>query len=283
MTRVPDDDSRPGSATSLLRTIVGLYLREVGGWMPVAGLIALMDDLGVAPTLSRTAVARVKQRGLLIAERTDRGAGYRLAADAVPMLEAGDRRIFTPRRMSEGDPWCVVSFSLPEDRRAQRHQLRRRLRFIGCGTVSQGLWICPASLTGEVEQIVDELELRDFVALFTATDITTHGTIAEWWDLEAITTIHETFAAQIADQAKRTPFSAYVTGIDAWRPIPYLDPGLPSSMLPTDWIGDRSEHLFRQMQNLAVPALQHVVETVHRASRERVSSSTPASHGTMNV
>ncbi len=277
MNRVTDDDSRPGSATSLLRTVVGLYLRDVGGWMPVAGLIALMDDLGVAPALSRTAVTRVKQRGLLVAERTDRGAGYRLAADAVPMLEAGDRRIFTPRRMNEGDPWCLVSFSLPEKHRAKRHQLRRRLRFIGCGIVSQGLWICPATLTTEVGQIVAELELGDFVTLFTATEARATGTIADWWDLDAIAELHRTFAESITANEDFSPFRAYVTGIDAWRPIPYLDPGLPSALLPADWIGNRSEQLFGRLQRFAGPARQHVLTTLVRELR------TAAAHGTMNV
>ncbi|MBG6056362.1 phenylacetic acid degradation operon negative regulatory protein [Salinibacterium sp. CAN_S4] len=278
MNRVPDDDSRPGSATSLLRTVAGLYLRDVGGWMPVSGLIALMDDLGVPSALSRTAVARVKQRGLLVAERTDRGAGYRLAPDAAPMLEAGDRRIFTPRRMREGDPWCLVSFSLPEERRADRHQLRRRLRFIGCGTVSQGLWICPAFLASEVEQIIEELNLAAFVTLFTATEISTPGSVADCWDLDGIAGLHRSFADHLAAHDHESPFRAYVTGIDAWRPIPYLDPGLPSSLLPTHWIGDHSEQLFRQLQErLAEPARQHVIATLGG------SGAGVAAHGTMNV
>ena len=258
MSRVADDDSRPGSATSLLRTIVGLYMRELGGWMPVANLVALMHELGVAAPAARTAVARVKQKGLLVA---DRGAGYRLADDAVPMLEAGDRRIFTPRRMREGDPWCLVSFSIPESRRALRHQLRRRLQFIGCGTVSQGLWVCPGYLAGEVEQILDELEVREYCSVFTATEVRASGTISQWWDLEAIATLHDTFAASIDEGDD--PFRAWVRGVDAWRPIPYLDPGLPRELLPLDWAGYRSEQLFAQLRSrFETAALRHARRVV---------------------
>lgn len=278
MNRVPDDDSRAGSATSLLRTIAGLYFREVGGWMPVAGLIALMHDLGVPAAAARTAVARVKQRGLLVAERTDHSAGYRLSVDAIPMLEVGDRRIFTPRRMTLGDPWCLISFSLPEERRAERHQLRRRLSFIGCGTVAQALWVCPGFLTTEVEQIVDELDLARCVTLFTATEITTAGTITDWWDLESIAELHRGFAAHVEQSGHESAFRSYVSGIDAWRPIPYLDPGLPSALLPPDWVGHQSERLFRTLQDeLAEPARQHMMATLGRERHPR-----PA-RGTMNV
>ena len=46
MSAVLDDmDSRPGSTTSLLRTVIGLYLRDAGGWMSSDRLIELMQAL----------------------------------------------------------------------------------------------------------------------------------------------------------------------------------------------------------------------------------------------
>ena len=53
MTPVLDDMvSRPGSTVSLLRTVVGLYLRDAGGWMPTRALLELMAALGVPALLS---------------------------------------------------------------------------------------------------------------------------------------------------------------------------------------------------------------------------------------
>jgi phenylacetic acid degradation operon negative regulatory protein len=142
MTPVLDDlDSRPGSTTSLLRTVVGLYLRRLGGWIPVADLIQLMEDLDVPAPRTRTAVVRLKRKSLLVPRTVDRVIGYDLHPDAPAMLAAGDRRIFQPRSMAPDDAWCLVSFSLPEELRDVRHQLRRRLDGIGCGTDSPALWI----------------------------------------------------------------------------------------------------------------------------------------------
>jgi hypothetical protein len=185
-----DMDSRPGSTTSLLRTIVGIYVRELGGWVSVADLLELMDALGVPDPRTRTAIVRVKKKGLLVPETRDRVAGYRLVDEAVPMLARGDRRVYYPRSMSADSAWCLVSFSIPEENRHLRHQLRRRLHWIGCGTVSPALWICPAYLLEEVEEILAELEVREHATVFVTERPRVAGPLAEavaqWWDLDEI-------------------------------------------------------------------------------------------------
>lgn len=260
-----DIDARPGSAVSLLRTVVGLYLRRQGGWMPVAALVLVLQHLGLDPSGARTAISRVKAAGLLVPEARGDVKGYALAAGAEPMLAAGDRRIFHPRRMSRGERWCLISFSLPEERRAVRHQLRRRLQFIGCGTVSAGLWICPATLTGEVEQILADLGVRDEATLFETGD-PRPLTPASWWDLDALAALHREFAAGTEPlRAEPDPLIRYARGIDLWRPIPYLDPGLPEHLLPADWPGRRSEQVYTELAQLA-PAAEARLDLLLRAS-----------------
>jgi len=260
-----DIDARPGSTASLLRTVIGLYLRPLGGWIAASALVALAGDLGIPEAQARTGITRLKQKGLLLAER--RGtSGYGLNPAAVPMLERGDRRIFEIRRMTDADPWCLVSFSIPESARSVRHQLRRRLQWIGAGVVSPALWICPGHLQGEVEQILDDLGARGWATLFQASTPSTPGTLrdaaATWWNLGALRKEHEAFHASLADLPTE-PFAAYVRLIDAWRVLPYVDPGLPPSMLPEDWPGERSVEAFDRLSAaLAGPAWVHVQSPV---------------------
>ncbi|WP_244632613.1 hypothetical protein [Microbacterium sp. Se63.02b] len=162
-----DIDARPGSTASLLRTLVGLFLRPLGGWISAADLVALAGDLGIESAAARTGIARLKQKGLLIAERSG-PIGYRLNPAAISMLERGDRRIFRMREMTDADTWCLVSFSIPESARSIRHQLRRRLHWIGAGVVSPALWICPGHLQAEALQILEELDARRWATLFQA-------------------------------------------------------------------------------------------------------------------
>ncbi len=262
-----DIDSRPGSATSLLRTIVGSYLRGLGGWASIAELIRLMDAVGVSAAHTRTAVLRVKAKGLLLPEVRGGPSGYRLSPDAVPMLERGDRRIFGFRQQRDGDPWCLVSFSLPESERAARHQLRKRLRWIGCGTVATGLWICPAFLTGEVEEILTDLDVRDAATLFITGTPQPAGSLADavtgWWDLDQLAGLHtafiEAFGTWGQAEDPRSAFASYVVMLDRWRIIPYLDPGLQPAALPADWPGFRSVTLFERLTGELAPAAERFV------------------------
>ena len=250
-----DMDSRPGSTTSLLRTIVGLYFRRVDGWMSTGQMIALMAALDVPEPAARNAITRMKKKGLLDSRVLDRVNGYHLADGAVEMLQKGDRRIFFPRNMRPDDAWCLISFSVPEDQRPLRHQLRRRLHWIGAGIVSTALWICPDFLAGEVEDIVDEVGVRDYVTLFRTERPRVSGdlraAVAEWWDLGALETLHREFIASAAaatvagaEVAPGEAFARYIRGVDSWRTIPYLDPGLPLDLLPADWPGAESARIF---------------------------------------
>jgi phenylacetic acid degradation operon negative regulatory protein len=272
---VDDYSSRPGSAASLVLTIVGLYLRRVGGWIPTAGLVSLADEVGSPGPLTRTAIARLKKRGILAAARRDGVSGYALRPEAVRMLERGDRRIFAPRNMPADGAWCLISFSLPEDQRQVRHQLRRRLSWIGCGIVAPALWICPDFLSDEVEEILRELGIRSAATVFRTelprVDGRIEEAIAQWWDLPAIDALHRDFIKTMdgllpASPSSAEAFRAYVAGIDAWRVIPYLDPGLPLALLPADWPGRESATLFAEFSDrLADPAWHHVRHVVAAA------------------
>lgn len=241
-----DFDSRPGSATSLLRTIIGLYLRELGGWISTAHLIALLELLDIPASSTRMAVTRLKKKGLLTAEDRNGAVGYRIADDTLAMLERGDRRIFTPRRMTADDGWLLLSFSIAESERDRRHQLRKRLSGIGCGTVTAALWIAPGYLADEIGGILDSLDLRSSTTLFSSPDTRTTREVATWWDLDALAHLHRAFITEVA-QSSGTDFARYIRGIDAWRSIPYLDPGLPLELLPVDWPGIESERLFAEL------------------------------------
>ena len=259
-----DFDSRPGSATSLLRTFIGSQLRQLGGWISSAQLVHIMEALGVSANGARSAITRVKSKGLLVSEIVNGQQGYRVSDEAVPMLESGDRRIFSFRQQPEDGNWCLISFSIPESRRDARHQLRRQLGWIGCGTVATGLWICPAPLKDEVLEILDDLDLRGCATLFIAgrpeADRSLEESAAQWWDLDRLRDLHERFLEQHSDPigpdaSDAEAFARYIHALDQWRVIPYLDPGLPDSALPSGWPGHASLALFgRISRSLAARA-----------------------------
>ncbi|WP_285115265.1 PaaX family transcriptional regulator C-terminal domain-containing protein [Leifsonia sp. fls2-241-R2A-40a] len=247
-----DLEASSGSATALLRTVVGSILRPIGGWMSAAGAVRLMDDLGIPAATARSSLARLCSRGVLRREQRDGVAGYAVDPAAVPMLQSGDARIYGER--VEASAWCLVSFSFPEHRRASRDRLRRRLAALGCGSVADGLWIAPAGLEEEVAHAAQSPDGDAAVVLFT--DAVPRGDLAEglsrWYDLPAIRAVHESFLAHFgaapapADDAQA--FALWMRALDEWRVIPYRDPGLPSDVLPGDWPGAASAGLFRRLR-----------------------------------
>ena len=52
-------------------------------------------------------------------------------------------------------------------------------------------------------------------------------------------------------------FADYTRVLTAWRPIPYLDPGLPAEFLPRGWPGTSATALFYGLHDrLARPAME---------------------------
>jgi len=269
-----DIDAAPGSTTSLLRTIVATSLRRIGGWIAVADLITLMRAIDVPDTRTRNALSRLKAKGLVVPEPHGKVTGYRLSDAAVPMIERGDRRIYSPRFMGVRDRWCLISYSVPEEQRDLRHQLRRRLSWIGCGSVSPALWICPGFLVDEVEEILTDLGLNARATVFLADEIRgdkpARVAVALWWDLGAIRALHDVFLTAHADQVRaavRQPsperaFAVAIRGLDSWRPIPYVDPGLPDWLLPEDWPARNSIPVFEELRDRLLPHAHAYVEQV---------------------
>ena len=258
LSELDDLDARPGSTTSLVRTIVGLYLRELGGWISSAHLIALMDALGTKPQVTRTAISRLKKKGILDQQERDGTTGLELTATGERILARGDRRIFEPRSMAANGSWCLTSYSIPESQRERRHQLRKYLQGIGGGLVAPGLWIFPDYLRAEVWEILRVLGLEDHATIIVSNVLEFTGTpqalAAAWWDLDALAALHHRFLEQNGAVAEAgfpnagDSFAAYVRAIDSWRTIPYLDPGLPDGYLPGNWPGHRSAGLFLEIQ-----------------------------------
>lgn len=264
--RREDLEARSGSATALLRTVVGAVLRPIGGWMSAAGAVALMSALDVPAATARSSLARLCARGVLVREPRDGVAGYALDPAAVPMLERGDLRIFGERTAADADRWCLVSFSFPEHQRSRRHQLRTRLAALGCGTVADGLWIGPASLEPELAESVREFGAELFVGARPAAEL--RAGLSRWYDLDGIRAVHETFLDRFAPAASRLPadprdaFALWVRVLDEWRVIPYRDPGLPAAGLPDDWPGAASRALFARLRDaLQEPAVGYAARS----------------------
>lgn len=256
-------------------TIYGLYAREVGGWLSVGSLIRLMARLGVEEPAVRSAISRLKRRGILEARKVDGRAGYALSDTARAILDEGDRRIFGRQRATLADGWVLAVFSVPESERAHRHTLRSRLSWLGFGSVGPGVWIAPAHLLDEARDTLQRHGLTGYVNLFGATHLgfgTPQEEVAQWWDLDELDRQNQEFTEQFAPvlagwrrrrkDDEGQAFADYVDVLTAWRRLPYLDPGLAPELLPKNWSGARAEELFFTLHQRLAPAAHAYVDEV---------------------
>jgi phenylacetic acid degradation operon negative regulatory protein len=251
----------------LILSLFGLYARDEANWLSVRSLIALMEDLDVDAAATRSSVSRLKKRGVLEPARSDGQAGYRLSSSALAVVREGDARIWTRPRAAVDDGWLMVVFSVPEAQRGKRHELRSLLTRLGFGAAAPGVWIAPGTAYDETLAALDRAELTSYTELFRG-DYLGSGPaevrVGEWWDLPAIAALYDEFLADHRSlTGLRSPdparaFSAYVPMLTAWRRLPYLDPGIPLDLLPTDWPGIRAGELFAELDGrLREPAAKH--------------------------
>lgn len=282
----PLPDTPEGSSTdierrrprSLIVSFFGSYARDVGGWIGVSDLIALMAGLDVDGPAVRSAVSRLKRRGLLTPERLGGVAGYRLSEQGRRILAEGEQRIFGHRVARVQDGWVLVVFSVPESERRRRHALRAQLTRLGFGTTAAGVWIAPAHLAEQARAALRDLGLEEHAELFHASyldfrDLT--ASVSRWWDLPALQAMYQGFLDEhepVATAWRRrgarahqepglraAAFADHLRAVDAWRRMPFLDPGLPPELLPDRWAGSRAARVFFELHALLRgPGLEHV-------------------------
>ena len=263
--------SSPRSRTVLV-SFLGAVVRRMGNWMPIAGTVELMTELGLDAASVRTAVFRLKKRGWLVSETRVGVRGYALTEEALAALAAGDELIWHARQPADlDDGWCVVSFSIPESARGKRHQLRSSLSSLGFGNVSTATWIAPARMQEHARRALDELSLADHCAVFVGdyVDGPDLATLAERsWDLDTIDERYRAFIAAFAERAgdlesthlvePDEAFATYLGVVDHWRQLPFRDPGLPEPLLPPGWSGREAGSVFeRLVAHLEGRALAH--------------------------
>jgi phenylacetic acid degradation operon negative regulatory protein len=262
----------------LILTIYGLYGRQGGGPLPVSVLIDMLGDLGHDAPGVRSAVSRLKAKGVLNSVKTGGMAKYELSPRSLEMVNEGDERIFAPYRGTPGGQWVLAIFSVPEAMRDRRHQLRTELTRLGFGSMAAGVWIAPAGVREGAQRRLASRGLADFVEFFTgeyAAEGDMRQRVAQWWDLEAlgvqITEFMDYYRNALADwsgvlggnggtaqpnpsaELRRDAFRYYVPMLTLWRRLPYSDPGLPLEYLPEGWQGPEARRIFFGTHRLIAP------------------------------
>jgi phenylacetic acid degradation operon negative regulatory protein len=220
-----DATARSARLRHLIFTVYGLYARHDGGWLSVATLIRLLADLGIDEPAVRSAISRLKRRGILQSRRHDGAAGYQLSAEALAILREGD----VPAH--------------PQDTTAET---LRRLELDAYADLFRADHLAFGDPAAKVRQWWDLDELERHYESF----IRAHEPALR--------------ALGSGPAGGPEAFAGYVRVLTDWRRLPYLDPGLPAELLPEGWVGIRAAELFFALRALLEEPARAYVTSVSR-------------------
>lgn len=212
--------------------------------------ISILEDLGVSEYATRATLARMVSRDVLDRHVRGRQAYFSASPATTMAFEGTGRRVLedTPVRPDADCEWTLLSFSIPEDRRDSRHQLRGRLAWRGFGRLAGGLWVAPGRV--DVVPMLERLALTDKVKVFVAqpsapTDMPV--LVDEVWDLASKRKAYETFIDRWRDSTPpecHGPLAAETLLSVEWARIVRSTPRLPRPFLPPDWPAMSAYDLF---------------------------------------
>ncbi|NIS78895.1 MAG: phenylacetic acid degradation operon negative regulatory protein PaaX [Anaerolineales bacterium] len=272
----------------LIFTLYGDYIRHRGGEAWTGSLIELLGLFDLSGQAVRSTLSRMSQKGWLKSRRVSRFSFYSLTPKCINLLEEGARRIFQPRHDPWDGRWHLLIYSIPETKRHLRRKLRKRLLWLGFGTLNHATWISPRDKRADIEQILETFDIHPYVEFFTAGNrdfSSDERIVARCWDLNRL---NEYYAALIAryDPLYQQHKARLATGnsldpqecfiqrfmlIHEYRSSPYLDPNLPLELLPDNWLCERATHLFQQYHELLIEQAEAFVDSV-LAKAPRISS-----------
>jgi phenylacetic acid degradation operon negative regulatory protein len=267
------DKTSPARPQSLMFSFLGIYALETHVAISTGSVINVFARVGVSEEAVRSTLARMVKRGLLARQRAGRKVYVALTPRAVAVLEDGRARVWKMGAVNRDwdGTWTVVTFSLPDSQRRDRHELRSRLAWEGFGPLHSGQWIAPGQR--DVTGIVDDLGLANHVQVLTArsTPPTADGDLVSLaFDTMKIAERYRTFVER---WDRRSPLPDLPDDLarqlllhNDWLQLVRQDPHLPAQHLPLDWPAIRADRVFRELadryERSAAAVAEQVLDTV---------------------
>lgn len=102
----------------------------------------------------------LKQRGYIEIEKTDARTSVRLTT------KGRIKNLENPNNTESDGRFRIISYDIPEYLRFKRQQLCRSIRRIGYRQLQKSLWVCKYNKADEIDFVLDELDVRSYVAYF---------------------------------------------------------------------------------------------------------------------
>lgn len=238
------------------------YAQHYGGSIRVRSLLQLCKELGFSAVAIRAALCRLSQQGWLERTSVEKQSFYALTQMGLERVQEAAPRIFTPHVEKWDGQWTILTYSLPEKLRQHRERLRRELIWLGFGSLTPATWILPKPAVELTLRHLTPRRLDRYVNLFRARHVNSLANsrlVEQCWDLEAVQDRYRDFIKtwepmwrlyQANFNTGKPPsesvcFTSKMRLLHEYGRFLYIDPGLPSELLPKGWLADEAWRVFR--------------------------------------
>lgn len=269
---------------SMIFTIYGDYIRHYGNKIWIGSLIRLLKEFGHNEQSVRVAVSRMMKQGWLESEKVGNKSYYFLTKRGKLRMEEAANRIFKLMPNEWDGKWRILMYTIPEEKRQIRDELRKELLWSGFGSFSNGCWISPNNLDNEVEFLIEKYDINEYVDFFVSEykgPKENRALVEKSWPLleiearykEFITTYSQQYIVHqsMMNDKKMSLAECFVERtrlVHEYRKFLFIDPGLPKDLLPEIWSGNHAALLFEQYYKLLAPSASEFFEEVFQADND---------------
>ena len=269
---------------SMIFTIYGDYIRHYGNKIWIGSLIRLLKEFGHNEQSVRVAVSRMMKQGWLESEKVGNKSYYFLTKRGKLRMEEAANRIFKLMPNEWDGKWRILMYTIPEEKRQIRDELRKELLWSGFGSFSNGCWISPNNLDNEVEFLIEKYDINEYVDFFVSEykgPKENKALVEKSWPLleiearykEFITTYSQQYIVHqsMINDKKMSLAECFVERtrlVHEYRKFLFIDPGLPKDLLPEIWSGNHAALLFEQYYKLLAPSASEFFEEVFQADND---------------
>jgi phenylacetic acid degradation operon negative regulatory protein len=262
---------------SMIFTLYGDYIRHYGNKIWIGSLIKLLNEFGHNDQAVRAAISRMSKQGWVESEKQGNKSYYFLSEQGVTRIEEAANRIFKLKPEKWDGKWRVLMYTIPEEIRSVRDELRKELIWSGFGTFSNSCWVSPNNLASQVNELIKKYDIKEYIDFFEADYIGPHENnrlVEKSWNLQEINEKYQWFISEYSqkyiidrnkiqkgDMSLAECFVERTKLVHEYRKFLFIDPGLPEELLPEKWLGGHAASLFTEYyKELAEPSSQFFEE-----------------------
>ncbi|MCM3364020.1 PaaX family transcriptional regulator C-terminal domain-containing protein [Niallia sp. HCP3S3_B10] len=222
-------------------------------------LIKIYEVMGYSPQIIRNLLTKLKKEKYI--DSINRSI-YRIT----PFGKEVQNSLYFKRDLYSkhwDEKWYIVLIEIPEKLRKKRDIFRRKLIQYGFGQLNKSVYIYPWDITKDVMNIIDTLEIEDFVTILASNEfllnkISKEGEkgankALEIWNIEELNNIYKEKFDQFENEFKSginnlitnqypddlTVFIYYLEVGKIINELMDIDPMLPPEFLPGSWVGTK--------------------------------------------